>query len=131
MGSLRNEKHERFCCAIIFDDTHPRDAYVVAGFEPNRANHNKLLRRPDVKGRLEELRGERETRDKAARMPLKDVLVELSGHGIANVADFFRIGPSGALAVRDLRAIRAEAALALLQALQEGLGMDSRESPPT
>ena len=37
MGKLRNWKHERFCRAIVFDETPPRDAYTLAGFEPNWA----------------------------------------------------------------------------------------------
>jgi hypothetical protein len=119
---LRNPKHERFCHAIVFDGQDPRDAYVAAGFEPNRANHNKLLRRPDIKARLNELHQHQEKAVQAARKPIAEVLAELLNQGIVCVADFLEVGSDG-LTVRNLKTVRPEAGLALLIALHDGLGL--------
>jgi hypothetical protein len=51
------------------------------------------------------------------------VLVELEKHGIERVADFYQSGPAGGLVARDLRAVKAEIALALLNSLHEGFGI--------
>src|SRR2546427_4826727 len=40
---LRNWKHEQFA-RLVVAGTKPQDAYTVAGFAPNRANHNRLMR---------------------------------------------------------------------------------------
>jgi len=40
--------------------TGPREAYGIAGYEPDRANHNRLLRRADMAARIQELKEERE-----------------------------------------------------------------------
>ena len=64
---LRNPKYERFARAIVFDGKEPGDAYVAAGFERNRANHNRLMRDPRVKARIAELSQERELAARAAR----------------------------------------------------------------
>jgi hypothetical protein len=131
MGKLRNWKHERFCRAIVFDETPPRDAYTLAGFEPNRANHNRLLRTPDIKARIEELKLDREKMARAARVPIAEVLAELGQHGIDRVCDFFQANAAGELSVRNLGGIRVEAALALLHALHDGAGItwdEQRES---
>jgi hypothetical protein len=120
---LRNPKYERFARAIVFDCKEPAEAYVAAGFERNRANHNRLMRDPRVKTRIAELRQERELAARAARAPVADVLIEFEKHGIGRLADFFESGTDGGLAVRDLRAVNAEYALALLNSLHEGFGI--------
>jgi hypothetical protein len=121
---LRNPKHERFARAIVFDGTHPAQAYIDAGFEPNRANHNRLIRHPDVKARIADLTRERETAARAARTPIAEVLAELGRCGLDRVADFFESGPDGELVVRDVKMVRVEVALALLNALHDGVGMN-------
>ena len=118
---LHNPKHEKFARAIVFDGKEPPEAYVVAGFQKDRANHWKLFRNPRVKARIAELTEERELAARAARAPVAEVLAELGKHGIDRVADFFESGPDGALIVRHLRAVRAELALSLLNALHEGM----------
>jgi hypothetical protein len=120
---LRNAKHEKFCRAIIFERQHPRDAYVTAGFELSRVNYKRLLRRRDVRIRIDELTQEREMSIRAAIMPIAEVLAELESHGIRQLGDFFEMRTANVLATRDLRTIRIEAILALIRALQEGSGM--------
>jgi phage terminase small subunit len=119
---LRNPKHEKFAQAII-DGTDLAQAYVDAGFQRNRANHNRLVRDPRIKARIAELTDERETAARAARTPIADVLIELEKHGCERVADFYENEPAGALVVRDLRAVKVEIALALLNALHESFGI--------
>jgi hypothetical protein len=123
MGKLSNPKHESFCHAIELDGKHPQDAYVVAGYEPNRANHNRLLNRADIKARLVELAAERELVARAARTPTAEVLAELAKHGIDRVADFFEFRSSDILAIRDLTFLRPEVALSLLNTLHDGTGL--------
>jgi hypothetical protein len=121
--ALRNPKRERFARAIVFDGKHPAEAYVDAGFTKNRANHWKLLRHPLVKVRIAELTEEREMTPRAARTPVTEVLIEFEKHGVERLADFYHDGAAGALVVRDLRAVREDIALSLLNALHEGFGI--------
>jgi hypothetical protein len=125
---LRNPKYERFVRAIIIDGKEPGEAYVDAGFERHRANHNRLMHDPRIKARIDELRQERETAARAARTPAADVLIELATHGFERMADFYRAEPAGGLVVRDLRAVKAEIALALLNSLHEGFGISWDQS---
>lgn len=119
---LRNLKHERFARAVV-DGTDLAQAYVDAGFQWNRANHNRLVRDPRVKARIVELREQRETAVRAARAPHEDVLTELRNHGIERLADLYQTGPAGGLTIRDLRAVKTEIALALLNGLHDGFGI--------
>jgi hypothetical protein len=125
---LRNWKHEKFAQAIV-DGIDPAEAYVDAGFERDRANHCRLLRKPDVEARIAELRADRELAARAARTPLEDVLVELKAHGIERVADLCQAGQAGGLVVRNLGAIKVEVALALLHSLHDAFGISWKSSP--
>jgi LDH2 family malate/lactate/ureidoglycolate dehydrogenase len=122
MGRLRNPQHEAFCRAIVIDGKDLQEAYVIAGYQRDRANHNKLRRRADVSARIEELTQERDAAARAARTPIADVLTELASHGIDRLADLFEGAPDG-LVVRNLRVLRVETALALLNALHDGTGI--------
>jgi hypothetical protein len=117
---LRNPKHEKFAQAIVNGTDLPQ-AYVDAGFQRNRANHNRLVRDPRLKARIAELTEERELAARAARAPVAEVLAELGKHGIDRVADFFESGPDGVLVIRQLTGVRVELALSLLNALHEGM----------
>jgi hypothetical protein len=119
---LRNPKYERFARAVV-DGADLAQAYVDAGFMRNRANHNRLVRDPRVKARIAELTEDRELAARAARAPLSEVLIEMEKHGIERVADFYQTGPAGGLVIRDLRAVKAEIALALLNSLHDGFGI--------
>jgi hypothetical protein len=120
---LRNRKHEKFARAIVFDGQEPPEAYVIAGFQRDRANHWKLFRDPRVKARVAELTQERELAARAARAPVQDVLAEIQKHGIERLADFYQTEPAGGLVVRDLRAVKTEIALALLNGLHDSFGI--------
>jgi hypothetical protein len=120
---LRNPKHEKFARAIVFDGKEPPEAYVIAGFQKDRANHWKLFRNPRVKARIAELTEDRELAERAARVPVADVLAEFEKHDIARLADFYHPGPAGVLVVRDLGTIKVETALALLNSLHESFGI--------
>ncbi|MDH6259043.1 terminase small subunit [Bradyrhizobium sp. BR13661] len=130
MAKLRNPNHERFCRAIVLDGEEARQAYVTAGYEANRANHNKLLNRRDVSARIEELTRERDLAARAARQPMADVLSEFASHGIDRLTDLFET-VDGAIAIRDLRGLRPETLLAFLGALHDGAGIAWERSTAT
>jgi phage terminase small subunit len=58
--TLPNQKHERFAQAMSLEGAEQRKAYLDAGFQATikgaDANASKLMRRPDVKARIQELR---------------------------------------------------------------------------
>jgi hypothetical protein len=128
MGKLRNPKHEKFARAVVLDGLAPAEAYVDAGFMRNRANHNRLMRDPRVKVRIAELTQEREMAALAARAPVQEVLTEFQKHGIERLVDFYQIEPAGGLVIRDLRAIKTEIALALLNGLHDSFGITWTQS---
>src|ERR1700722_17558584 len=124
---LRNPKYERFARAVV-DGTDLAQAYVDAGFMRNRANHNRLVRDPRVKARIAELKEEREIAARAARAPVSEGLNEMEKHGMERVADFYQTGPAGGPVIRDLRTVKAEIALALLNSLHESFGIGWTQS---
>ena len=121
-GSLKNWKHEEFARQVVAG-TEPADAYVLAGFERNRANHHRLMRQPHMKDRIEVLRRERETAARAARVPISQVIEELDRRGFIRVEDFFDRNVAGIVAVRDLEMVPVEVSIAFLRALGEGFGI--------
>ena len=96
---------------------------MIAGYERNRANHNKLLRRADVSVRIAELKQEREDAARAAGMSAAAVLAALKGYGIDRVDEFFERDAAGIQRARDLQAVPVEVSIALLRFLREGLGI--------
>ncbi len=120
---LRNPKHEKFVRLIVIEGKDSAEAHVEAGFTPHRANHFRLMRDPRIKERIAELTEERELMARVGRTPAPDVINKLEEHGIERVADFYQAGPSGGLAVRDLRSVPVEVALALLNALHDGFAI--------
>jgi hypothetical protein len=119
MGSLRNWKHEKFA-ELVATGENPRRAYELAGYTPHRANHNKLLARPDIAARIDELKRDRALRACAARVPIEQILGSLERCGLDRLADFFERDAAGILRVRDLQAVPVEVSLALLRNLREG-----------
>jgi phage terminase small subunit len=122
MGKLRNLKHEIFAKEVAVG-TAPVVAYEVAGFRPHRANHFRLMRRPEVASRIGELKQEREDAARAARVSAYQVLAELNRRGIVRVTDFFDRDAVGALIVCDLQTVPVEVSIALLRFLREALGV--------
>jgi hypothetical protein len=119
---LKNWKHEKFAVLVVAG-TDSREAYTLAGFAPNRANHNRLIRQPNVKSRIYALRCERELAARAARVPLDQVLAELDGRGIIRIDDLFERSAAGIVNVRDLKVVPVEVAIAFLRALGDGFGV--------
>lgn len=100
MSKLRNWRWESFAKEIAAGGD-PHEAYTVAGYKPDRANHNRLLRRADVACRIEELKRDRAEAARAAGMSPPAVLAALSGCGIERLEDFFEWDEAGILRVRD------------------------------
>jgi hypothetical protein len=120
---LKNWKHEKFA-RLVVAGTKPQDAYTLAGFTPNRANHNRLSRY--LKDRIDVLRRERETTARAARVPIGQVIEELDRRGFMRIEDFFERNAAGILSVRNLETVPVEVAIAFLHALAEGFGIGDR-----
>ena len=132
MGELLNSRHERFCQAydMLIAQKYGtaleigQRAYVLMGAAPNRANHNRLLARPQVQARLAELKHERESRARAARMAPDDILNALGERGLRHVADFFELDANRSLQPRgDLKTIPAELALAFVGFVRDVMGI--------
>jgi hypothetical protein len=119
---LVNWKYEKFA-SLIVAGTDSREAYTLAGFIPNRANHNRLMKKAPIKARIDVLRRERELAARAARVPLDRVLDEMDRRGIVRIYDFFERNAAGILSVRNLEIVPVEVSLAFLKALGEGFGI--------
>ena len=132
MGELINSRFERFCQAydMLIAQKYGtaleigQRAYVLMGAAPNRANHNRLLARPQVQARLAELKLERESRARAARMPPDDIVTALGDRGLHHMTDFFELDANLNLRPRgDLKTIPAELALAFLGFVRDVMGI--------
>lgn len=121
--TLRNPKHEQFA-RLVAEGTEPDYAYELVGLTPRRRNHNRLLRNPDVKRRIEDLKREREALARAAAVPIDGVLAALAAKGVDRVEDFFDRNAAGILSVRtDLQSLPAEVCrLRYCGACARGLG---------
>jgi hypothetical protein len=122
MSKLRNRRWEKFAHEVVAGGD-PREAYTIAGYKPDRANFNRLLRRADVAARIEELKQDRIEAARAAGMSPPAVLASLSRHGIERLAEFFETDEFGNLRVRHHQAVPVEASIALLRFLRESLGI--------
>jgi len=122
MSALRNWRHEKFAQEISAG-TDGEQAYAIVGFKPHRANWRRLMRRPNVAARIEELQQTREAEARAARVPADHVLEQFNRCGVELLADFFERDAAGILRTRDLRAVPVEVSIALLRSLREALGI--------
>jgi phage terminase small subunit len=102
MPKLRQPKHELFAREVAAGAA-IKDAYAAAGFKLHRANGNRLLRRHDVKSRIEEL--QRETGERA-EITADRIVIEIARVAFGNLARFFeyssRSDGHGSLTVRDI-----------------------------
>jgi hypothetical protein len=121
-GPLKNWKHEEFARQVVAG-TEPEQSYTLAGFTPNRANHNRLIRQPHMKDRIDVLRRERELAARAARVPIEQVLGELDSRGLIRIEDFFERNAAGIVTVRNLEMVPVEVGIALLRILGEAFGI--------
>jgi hypothetical protein len=123
MAPLRNWKHEAFT-QLIAEDVNAEEAYARAGFRPHRANYRRLLRRPEVAARVEEIRHKRQASARAARVPIDQILTEFDRHGVNRFEDLFDRDQAGIPRVRDLQRVPVEMAIALLRFLREAFRID-------
>jgi hypothetical protein len=108
----------------VAEGTEPDYAYELVGLTPGRRNHNRLLRNPDLRWRIEELKREREALARAAAVPIDRVLAALAAKGVDRLEDLFDRNAAGIPSVRpDLRSLPVEVSIALLRCLREGLGI--------
>ena len=56
MSTLKNERHEKFCQALVQGKSKV-DAYVIAGYAPSRPNASTLANKEHVRQRVDELLG--------------------------------------------------------------------------
>lgn len=122
MSKLRNWRWEKFAQEVAAGGD-AREAYTLAGYKADRANHNRLLRRAEVACRIEQLKQDRIEAARSAGMSAPAVLEALGGCGIERLDDFFERDGAGNLRIRDHQAVPVEAAIALLRFLRESLGM--------
>jgi hypothetical protein len=122
VGALGNPKHEIFAQHVAARMP-PREAYTRAGFEPSRANFNRLAKKPKVAARIRELIDDRERLVAAARMQPEEIIRVLrDSANVEHVADFFEVNGAG-LRVRDLRVVPVECGTALLRLVRQGFGL--------
>jgi Terminase small subunit len=123
---LRNHRYEKFAQEIAAG-TGPRQAYVIAGYEPDRANHNRLLRRAEVAARIQQLKEEREFAAQAAVMPASAVLEILKNSGIEHINDFFERDAAGNLNVADFQTVPVEVAIAFLRFIRRAFAIKAAD----
>jgi hypothetical protein len=123
---LRNHRSEKFAQEIVAG-TGPRQAYVIAGYEPDRANHNRLLRRAEVAARIKELKEEREFAAQAAIMPAPAVLEILKNSGIERLIDFFERDAAGNFHVADFQKVPVEVAIAFLRFVRRAFAIKAAD----
>lgn len=133
MGCLRDPSHEKFALEYverIFSGM-PRtkalsESYKAAGYVPRAANARRLIQRPEVRSRVEELTSEA---SEFANVRAKRIVVEVDRIARANLVDFFQpvLGADGQpmpgqYQLVDIHALPREitAALASLEYTEDG-----------
>ena len=81
MGILKNHRHERFAQELASGKT-ATEAYVAAGFEPNRHNASRLKTNETVQARVEEILSQAALR---VEITQSRVLAELGKIGFADI----------------------------------------------
>ncbi len=132
MPALANRKHEAVALAL-FADPERIGWRAYQGVHPRSSRHTcetaiwRLRQDPVFAARLSELA---ELAAQGAVMTKREVLLELSRLGRANMADYMRVGPDGD-PVLDFTALTRDQAAALVQVTVDdyldGRGEDARE----
>lgn len=137
MPVLPNPKHELFAQELAKGVT-ATDAYVTAGFKPNRHNAAGLAQKQHISERVQELLAKREMMDGQATakaieklaITKEAVLGELAKIGFANMADYMRAGVDGDPYL-DFSALTRDQAAALVEVtvedFKDGRGEDGRD----
>jgi hypothetical protein len=76
-----------------------------------------------VKSRIREIREQRAKIAEAARMQPAEIIKTLREYGIQEIADFFVADERGALRIKDLRGVKAEAATAFVRLIRRAFGL--------
>jgi phage terminase small subunit len=91
MPVLKNTRWELFAQEVAKGST-ATAAYETAGYAPSDANASKLLNRPEVQGRIQEITGAGAER---AEITVELVLRELAKMGFSNMLDYVQITEDG------------------------------------
>lgn len=85
MPALQNARYEKYANELA--ELKPQlEAFVAAGYSPDKAYASRIAKRPDIRGRVRELLEEAAEYADVRRVR---VLVELDRVGRANLADFY------------------------------------------
>lgn len=84
MGRLRNRGHELVAQALA-DGKSRAEAFADGGFPPNRGNHNRMAKRPDIIARVEEIRRESDEVVDLRKLDRGRILIELARISCADV----------------------------------------------
>jgi phage terminase small subunit len=126
MAALRKAKDERFV-HLVADGKSGVDAYLEAGHMVSRkvagVSASRLLKRPEVKARLDEIIGSRASIDAQAtakaveRLAISKerVLAEIAKVAFSNAGDYFAWGPSG-VTVKDCNELSEDQRAAVAEA---------------
>jgi hypothetical protein len=71
VAELTNRRHELFCVFLASGETTQAQAYEMAGYQASAQNASNLLRKPEVKFRVEELKAERLKKETEFQIALK------------------------------------------------------------
>src|SRR3974377_1116815 len=84
---LEKPRHEIFCQHVARGKSQA-EAYVIAGYKRSDANAATLAARPEIIGRIEEIKGLAAMR---AQVSVDRVVVELARIGFSNVTDAVQV----------------------------------------
>lgn len=137
MPSLKNAKHERFARELAAGKSQA-EAYVLAGYSPNRGNASTLSLNKSIQKRVAELLNRAsEIEIKATQIAVEKlaitkerVLGEMAKIGFANMMDYVRVGENGDAYV-DLSRLDRETGAAIgeitVEEYKDGRGEDARD----
>jgi phage terminase small subunit len=91
MPVLSNAKHERYCQNRVDGQT-IHEAYINAGYKPNRGNAARLNAKESIRARIRELQG---NAAELVERSLAECLAELEAIAYANLGDYIRIDEDG------------------------------------
>ena len=124
--ALKNPKHEKFALAIA-DGKNQLQAYIAAGYRGSDGNAATLAKRPEIRRRVEEIKGEAAA---AAQVSVRRVVTELARIAFADVSEAVEI-VEGKVRVKDTVQWSAnlKAAVAEISDGREGLRIKFHSKP--
>jgi phage terminase small subunit len=76
VAELTNRRHEVFCQFMASGETTQAQAYEMAGYSASAQNASTMMKRPEIKARVEELKAEKERKDMEFQIALKKANLE-------------------------------------------------------